>query len=95
MYDVTKRSSFDNVIRWLKELKANAEPDITIMIVGNKVDLCEEDPSQRQVTKEEAEKLSASQKTMFEETSAVKNVNVKSTFENLMQSIVFIRNKSI
>ena len=86
MYDVTKKESFDNISRWLKELKTNAEPDIAIMIVGNKVDLCEEDSSQRRVTKEEAEKFAASQNAMFEETSAITSANVKSAFENLMQS---------
>ena len=85
VYDVTKRSTFDNVVRWIKELKANAEPDIVVMIVGNKVDLCTEDPSLRKVTKEEGEKLASSQKAMFEETSAVQNINVKSAFEALME----------
>ena len=88
MYDVTKRSSFDNVIKWLKELKANAEPDIAIIIVGNKVDLCESDTSTRKVTREEGEMLAESQKAMFEETSAVTNINVKSVFDTLMQSII-------
>ena len=86
VYDVTKRSSFENVIRWLKELKANAEPDINVVIVGNKIDACEEDPTARKVTTEEGQKLAVELKAMFEETSAVKDINVKSTFENLMQS---------
>ncbi len=90
VYDVTKRSSFESVVRWLKELKANAEPDVAIMIVGNKVDLCTTDPTARQVTKEEGEKLAASQKTMFEETSATQNINVKSTFETLMNRTVVL-----
>ena len=82
---MTKRSTFDNLGLWLKELKANAEPDITIMIVGNKVDLCSKDPSMRKVTHEEGEKLASAQRAMFEETSAVENINVRPAFENLMQ----------
>lgn len=86
VYDITKRETFESVVRWLKELKANAEPDVAIMIAGNKVDICETEPAARKITREEGEKLAASQKCMFEETSAVQSTNVKSAFESLMQS---------
>ncbi len=85
VYDITKRQTFENVVKWIKELKANAEPDIVVMIVGNKVDICDEDPSARKVTREEGEKLAASQKALFEETSAIQNINVKAAFETLME----------
>ena len=39
MYDISKRSSFDNIIRWLKELRDHADENIAIMLVGNKSDL--------------------------------------------------------
>ena len=84
---MTKRITFENVIKWLKELKANAEPDVVIMLVGNKVDLCTEDSTVRKVTKEEGEKLALQHKALFQETSATHNINVKSTFETLMQKI--------
>ena len=35
----------------MQELKANAEPDIVIMLVGNKFDLVESDPKARKVSK--------------------------------------------
>jgi Rab family protein len=38
VYDVTKEKSFDNISRWMDELKHQAEPDIVIILVGNKVD---------------------------------------------------------
>lgn len=37
VYDISKQSSFENVDRWLKELKDHAENNIVIMLVGNKV----------------------------------------------------------
>ena len=40
-FDLTKSKSFENVQKWLGELKDNAEPRITIMLVGNKSDLAE------------------------------------------------------
>ena len=49
VYDVTKGATFQSCARWLEELRQNAEPDIVIMLVGNKVDLVERDPERRQV----------------------------------------------
>ena len=38
-YDISKRVTFDNVVRWLKELRDHAEPNIVVMLAGNKSDL--------------------------------------------------------
>lgn len=40
-FDLTKSKTFENVQKWLGELRDNAEPRITIMLVGNKSDLAE------------------------------------------------------
>ena len=39
MYDISKRGSYENVQRWLKELRDHADSNIVIMLVGNKSDL--------------------------------------------------------
>jgi small GTP-binding protein len=39
VYDISKQSSFENIKRWLKELRDHAEDTISIMLVGNKCDL--------------------------------------------------------
>merc|ERR1719343_986023 len=49
VYDITKQSTFQNCQKWMEELRQNAEPDVVIMLVGNKVDLCEQDDNARQV----------------------------------------------
>ena len=85
VYDITRQSTFESVPKWLKELRVNAEPDIVIMMVGNKVDMCNKDPALRQVDKEEAKKFALQEGIMFEETSAIENVNVKTAFEILMK----------
>merc|ERR1719461_1577743 len=57
VYDATKQSTFQNCLKWMEELRQNAEPDIVIMLVGNKVDLVEgqgSDPALRQVYSEAA-----------------------------------------
>ena len=33
--------SFDNIDSWLKELKVQANPDVKVFLIGNKVDLVE------------------------------------------------------
>ena len=39
VYDISKRLTFENVERWLKELRTHADPSIVVMLVGNKCDL--------------------------------------------------------
>lgn len=39
VYDISKHVTFENVERWLKELRDHAEANIVVMLVGNKSDL--------------------------------------------------------
>lgn len=39
VYDIAKHGTYDNVVRWLKELRDHADANIVIMLVGNKSDL--------------------------------------------------------
>lgn len=39
VYDIAKQQTFENVMRWLKELRDHADSNIVIMLVGNKSDL--------------------------------------------------------
>ena len=41
VYDITNEKSFIATKRWMEELRDHAEPDIVIMLVGNKVDLAD------------------------------------------------------
>lgn len=50
VYDITKRSTFINLERWLKEARFYAAHGIVIMLVGNKSDLSH----QREVSTDEA-----------------------------------------
>lgn len=93
VYDITKEASFKNIVRWMQELKSNAEPDIVIMLVGNKFDLVENDPSTRKVDHEVAARFAKEHDLMFEETSALSNHKVTAAFENLLQDISNQRQK--
>ena len=48
VYDITRVSSFENVDKWIVELRAKCEADVTIIMIGNKCDL----ESERTVSKE-------------------------------------------
>ncbi len=93
VYEVTKRSSFQNVQRWLVELKQYAEPECKIMLVGNKVDLVDRNNRKREVTYEEGKKFAEDNKLMFFETSAMSSYKVNDSFEDLLQEIYNERRK--
>ena len=38
VYDCTRRSSFDNLVRWLEEMFENGSARMMIVLVGNKID---------------------------------------------------------
>ncbi|KAL5115767.1 hypothetical protein ACEQ8H_006375 [Pleosporales sp. CAS-2024a] len=48
-YDITDPISFDEMGRWLKELKSNLGDDIILHVVGTKSDVVAQDPSRRKV----------------------------------------------
>jgi len=87
VYDVTRQATFQNCLKWLEELRTNAEPDIVILLVGNKVDLVEKDPSARQVYYDAAAEFAKTHGLFFSEASAVTSYNVKHIFEHLLQEI--------
>jgi len=87
VYDITKQASFESVKKWIKELRADADPNILITLLGNKLDLVQKDPSLRQVSTEEAEKYAQSQKLLFHEVSGVDGTDVDIAFKTLMNGI--------
>ena len=95
VYDVTNEKSFMNLKKWLEDLKENAEPDIVIMLVGNKIDLCEKNPSSRKVTTEQGKKFAECYSMLFEETSAITYTRVREAFENLLQEIYNFKSRTV
>mmetsp|Transcript_71428 Transcript_71428/g.140260 ORF Transcript_71428/g.140260 Transcript_71428/m.140260 type:complete len:217 (-) Transcript_71428:162-812(-) len=87
VYDVTRQATFQNCLKWLEELRQNAEQNVVIMLVGNKLDLVEKDPNARQVYFDSAMEFAQTHQLMFKEASAVTNHNVKQCFEHLMQEV--------
>lgn len=83
VYDVTKTNSFENVSRWMKELRNVADPDITIMLVGNKTDLTH----LRAVLSSDAMDFAQREALAFIETSALDATNVEKAFLIVLDEI--------
>ncbi|KAI5899170.1 ras-domain-containing protein [Schizophyllum commune H4-8] len=83
VYDISKRGSYENVQRWLKELRDHADSNIVIMLVGNKSDL----KHLRAVPTDEARAFAAENGLSFIETSALDASNVDSAFETNLTDI--------
>ncbi|KAJ8570267.1 hypothetical protein K7X08_033929 [Anisodus acutangulus] len=92
VYDVTKPTSFDNVSRWLKELRDHADSNIVIMLIGNKTDL----KHLRAVATEDAQSYAEREGLSFIETSALEATNVEKSFQmNLSEIYRIISKKSL
>ena len=89
VYDITKHATFENVERWLKELRDHAEANIVVMLVGNKSDL----KQQRTVTTEEAMAMAEQHNLAFIETSALDASGVDIAFQNILTEIYRLMNK--
>jgi len=93
VYDITKEQSFLSVKKWMEEVKEHAEPDIVIILVGNKLDICEKQPSERKVSFERAEEFANQHGLLFRETSAFTDINVRDVFEVLVQEIFNVKSQ--
>jgi GTPase SAR1 family protein len=77
----------------MEEVKEHAEPDIVIMLVGNKLDICEKQPQERKVSTERAMEFARENNLLFMETSAYADVNVRDVFELLVQEIYNVKSR--
>ena len=72
--------TYENVERWLKELRDHADQNIVIMLVGNKSDL----RHLRAVPTDEATAYAERNSLSFIETSALDSTNVEQAFTNIL-----------
>ena len=83
VYDVTRQLTFENVERWLKELRDHTEAYAVVMLVGNKADL----RHLRAVSTEEAKEFAEKENIYFMETSALESLNVDKAFIEVLTQI--------
>ena len=83
VYDITNKKSFDNLDRWISDLKINGDEKISIVLLGNKSDL----ESQRVISTEEGKNKAELFKFAFMETSALNGSNIEKAFDELIKEV--------
>lgn len=89
VYDIAKHLTYENVERWLKELRDHADDNIVIMLVGNKSDL----RHLRAVPTDEAKAFAEKHGLSFIETSALDSTNVEPSFQHILSAIYKIMSR--
>jgi len=82
VYDISRRDTFHHLERWLTEARTNSNPNMVIMLIGNKNDL-----ERREVSYEEGEQFAKEHNLIFKETSAKTAANVEEAFIGTAQKI--------
>lgn len=84
VYDITKKNSLENAVSlWLKNLKQVADPNMPVVLIGNKSDLQEN----RAVATEKGREVALQENMGFFETSALTGENVSEAFESFIKHI--------
>ncbi|KAF0683606.1 Aste57867_24372 [Aphanomyces stellatus] len=84
VFDVTDKTTFDGVQKWLDQLLQVAEPGLTTVLVGNKADA---DPAKRAVSTVEAQAYATAHHMTYVETSAKTGANVDKAFRELLTTV--------
>ena len=81
VYDITRKSSFDSIDKWINDLTSAADKKLTVVVIGNKSDL----EDQRQITKEQGQEKASKLNVAFLETSAFSGENLDKAFEMMIK----------
>jgi len=84
IYDVTLIESFHNVKNWIKQIKKEASDKVSIILVGNKIDM----ENKRAVSNEEGEKIADENGLKFFECSAKTGENIEQIFKEVAKKIL-------
>ena len=83
VYDITRKSTFENIDNWLIDLRTNADKDILIVLIGNKSDLLDN----REVSSEDAQTKAEQYNVAYMETSAKNGDNISKAFTELVEQV--------
>lgn len=85
VYDVSDEVSFKNVPSWIETIKNSSLIDVNnikLLLIGNK-----SDKPNRAISYEDGRSLAEKHQMMFLETSALKNYNIESAFNQIIDKI--------
>ncbi|TXT66770.1 MAG: Small GTP-binding domain protein [Promethearchaeota archaeon] len=83
VFDVTRHKTYENIQNWYEEIK-EVTPKISLLLVGNKIDL----EDQREVNREEGEALAEEIEVSYVETSAKTGENIDDAFRMLALEMI-------
>ncbi len=83
VYDVTRKETLDSLENWFEEIK-NVSPVISLILVGNKIDLVD----QRVIPPEQGEELAKKLNLSYIETSAKTGENINDAFKMLALEMI-------
>lgn len=83
VYDITNRTSFQSITKWIEDVISERHQQALIIIVGNKTDLNDK----RQVSTEEGEAKAKEYDALFMESSAMSGSNVKQLFKKIASNL--------
>lgn len=86
VYDVTNKDSFLALETWNQQIKDNADENIVVMLIGNKVD-----KPDKVISSEMGSEYAREKGWGFLEVSAKEDINVKSSFSTLVQNIFQVK----
>ena len=81
-YDITDKSSFTGLGKWLSDVKDNVVEGTFIILCGNKIDL----NNKRVISKEEGEKFAKENNIAFAETSATTGQGINELFNTILSN---------
>ena len=88
-YDISRENTFENALKWLKEVRENSGSDVIVFLIGTQVD-----KGVRAVTEEQAIEFKESNNLdFFLETSAKTNYNIEKLFSVAAQKL-FVKYKA-
>jgi small GTP-binding protein len=79
VYDICDRSSFDNIMNWIKNIKCNTNNTMAFILVANKTDKATE----RVISTQDGEFFAEMNNMLYIETSAKMNTNINEIFDTL------------
>jgi Ras-related protein Rab-2A len=83
VYDITNRESFNNIVNWIEDVHNQSPKTISIVLIGNKIDL----ENKREVTFDEGNEFAMKNGIIFMETSAKSGEGVEEIFKKSAEDI--------
>ncbi|TNV78177.1 hypothetical protein FGO68_gene16050 [Halteria grandinella] len=84
VFDLTSRSSFASVEKWIEDARSLRDDEVLLVLAGNK---CDVSPDQHQVNSREVQTFADSKGLMYFELSAKEGINITQMFNEVAKKL--------